>query len=262
MNNHSQIGDLIPYEIVHDDGKILAFITKNLNTSNREYFSGFIVVDETHLLYGLDEYQISSYLDFRIDFTNEINDDKYIFGFDDVYADYKLENIKNVLKSLVATCLPMVKNTSQSIANWFHIAKPKPTNQNVVQQMAYHFEEVAEMCQAINCPDMETALKKLKTDLLVIASIPHKADEFVKTIDKVALLDALSDQQVTSIGVGTLLGFDTTNALIEVNESNYTKFEDGKAVINEQGKITKGKNYRKPELEKFVCSLTTLPLPL
>ena len=41
-------------------------------------------------------------------------------------------------------------------------------------------------------------------------------------------------------------------ALKEVNDSNHSKFENGKAVFNEQGKITKGKNYSPPELGKFI----------
>lgn len=141
---------------------------------------------------------------------------------------------------------------TQSIADWFHTAKPKPTNQNVVQQMAYHFEEVAEMCEAIKLPfEVINILKDTKQHLLQIADHQEHCDEFISYIDRVALIDALCDQQVTAIGVGTMLGFDMSNALVEVNESNYSKFENGKPVINQQGKIIKGKHYQKPQLEIF-----------
>lgn len=138
---------------------------------------------------------------------------------------------------------------TQSIANWFHIAKPKPSNQNIIQQIAYHFEEVAEMCQAIKCYYEAELLEDLKDKLLSFDK--RQCNEFIKHVNKLNLIDALCDQQITAIGVGTMFGFDMPNALIEVNESNYTKFENGKPVINEQGKITKGKQYRKPNLEPF-----------
>lgn len=41
-------------------------------------------------------------------------------------------------------------------------------------------------------------------------------------------------------------------ALAEVNRSNWTKFVNGKPVINEQGKITKGSHYRKSNLIDFI----------
>lgn len=140
----------------------------------------------------------------------------------------------------------------QTIIDWFKLAKPNPTNQNVLQQMAYHFEEVAEMCEAAKCTDLVTTLKKLKADLLVTASIPHKSDEFIAELDKLALLDALCDQIVTALGVGYMMGFDMQGALAEVNRSNWSKFEDDKPVIDKDGKIVKGKYYDEPELRGFI----------
>lgn len=142
-------------------------------------------------------------------------------------------------------------NLIQSIIQWFKLAKPKPTNQNVVQQIAYHFEEVAEMCEALQFHNTAEEIKSIKQALLDYAE-NDDCDYFVSQIDKVALLDALCDQQVTAIGVGILLGFDMENGLDEVNKSNYSKFENNKPVIDAQGKIIKGKYYRKPELTQFV----------
>ncbi|SSX60346.1 nucleoside triphosphate pyrophosphohydrolase family protein [Actinobacillus lignieresii] len=70
--------------------------------------------------------------------------------------------------------------------------------------------------------------------------------------DKVELLDALCDQIVTAIGVAHMFGMNIQGALQEVANSNDSKFEDGKPVFNEQGKIAKGKHYFKPNLERFV----------
>jgi hypothetical protein len=49
-----------------------------------------------------------------------------------------------------------------------------------------------------------------------------------------------------------MLDMDVLGALEEVNRSNFSKFENGKAVFDENGKITKGKNYSKPNLKPFV----------
>ena len=66
------------------------------------------------------------------------------------------------------------------------------------------------------------------------------------------LLDALCDQIVTAVGVAYMLGMDIQGALNEVNRSNWSKFVDGKAVFNEQGKIAKSENYTPPQLVEFV----------
>lgn len=49
-----------------------------------------------------------------------------------------------------------------------------------------------------------------------------------------------------------MMGFDMVGALKEVNASNYSKFENGKPVFNEQGKIAKGKDYFKPNLTTYL----------
>lgn len=157
----------------------------------------------------------------------------------------------------------MTDQTLQSIIDWFKIAKPNPTNQNIVQQMAYHFEEVAEMCDAIGAYDMESELINLKHDLLSVSRADEDyadADFFIQHMDKKALLDALCDQIVTALGVGYMMGFDMEGALAEVNRSNYTKFttdEQGNPIpfIDANGKIGKNPDtYRKPNLEPFIVS--------
>jgi hypothetical protein len=48
------------------------------------------------------------------------------------------------------------------------------------------------------------------------------------------------------------MGYDLTGALAEVDGSNYSKFEDGVPVFNEQGKIRKGKGFYQPNLKPFI----------
>ena len=76
----------------------------------------------------------------------------------------------------------------------------------------------------------------------------------IRSGDEVQLLDALCDQIVTAIGVGYMAGFDMAGALQEVIRSNASKFENGKPLFDENGKIRKGKDYTPPELAQFVGS--------
>ncbi|KGQ27274.1 nucleoside triphosphate pyrophosphohydrolase family protein [Gallibacterium anatis] len=142
------------------------------------------------------------------------------------------------------------KNLIKSIENWFKEAKPKPTEKDQAVQIGCHYEEVNEMVLALqNSHDSNL------NDLLYANSYHYK--KYVNELkltksQKIELLDALCDQIVTAVGVAYMLGFDIVGALQEVNDSNWSKFENGKAIFDENGKIKKGKNYFKPNLEKFI----------
>ena len=140
--------------------------------------------------------------------------------------------------------------TLSYITNWFKKAKPEPTVQNIIQQTAYHFEEVAEMCEALGNQKTADALIEYKEKLLSLTAT--ECELLWKRADKVGLLDALCDQVVTATGVAQYAGMDFDRALTEVNDSNWSKFDDkGNPIINENGKILKGPRYFKPELKKF-----------
>lgn len=66
------------------------------------------------------------------------------------------------------------------------------------------------------------------------------------------LLDSIADQIVTATGVGTFLGMNVPGALAEVNRSNYSKFEDGEPIFNENKKVMKGKDYTPPDLKPYI----------
>lgn len=101
----------------------------------------------------------------------------------------------------------------------------------------------------------------------VVQTLKRRADEFkqkdvscVKTIEmiresekrSVDTLDALADIIVTCVGVASRMGFDIEGALNEVNESNFSKFENGEPVFDENGKVAKGRGYFKPSLKRFI----------
>ena len=128
---------------------------------------------------------------------------------------------------------------------WFKKAVPNPTPRNVGVQTGVHYEEVSEMLQATGDIGMSLAMANL-------ASVYKAEVENVYIEDKVALLDALCDQIVTAVGTAYMNGFDIVGALKEVNSSNWSKFDNGEPIFDENGKIKKGPNYRPPDLTNFV----------
>lgn len=154
----------------------------------------------------------------------------------------------------------MTDQTLQSIIDWFKIAKPNPTNQDIIKQIAFHCEEFAEMLDAINCQYMSIKVRELKKELMTISHHETASNNYIAHVDKVKLLDSLCDQVVTSTGVAVLASMNFIPALQEINRSNYTKFttdEHGNPVpfIDANGKIAKNiETYKKPKLEQFLGS--------
>ena len=142
----------------------------------------------------------------------------------------------------------------EDIKKWFEIAKPNPTIEDACVQIGCHYEEVGEMATATGdmeirayCEDASYYYKRQNVSCLSDLGLLTQGDAA-----KTELLDALCDQVVTAIGVAHMLGMDIEGALDEVNKSNHSKFEDGKAVFDENGKIRKGKDYFPPDLTKFI----------
>ena len=72
-----------------------------------------------------------------------------------------------------------------------------------------------------------------------------------KDIKEVA--DALTDILYVTYGAGTAFGIDLDKCFDEVHQSNMSKLgSDGKPIYNEIGKVMKGPNYFKPDLNKFI----------
>jgi predicted HAD superfamily Cof-like phosphohydrolase len=72
-----------------------------------------------------------------------------------------------------------------------------------------------------------------------------------KDIKEVA--DALTDILYVTYGAGTAFGINLDKCFDEVHQSNMSKLgSDGKPIYNEIGKVMKGPNYFKPDLDKFL----------
>lgn len=135
-------------------------------------------------------------------------------------------------------------NIINSIEKWFEIAKPNRTKEDLSVQVGANIEE---FCETLDALGIE---RSKELDILKSLAYSNRLD--TKELDKEALLDGLCDQIVTAVGVAYMIGFDIEKALEEVNRSNYSKFEDGKALFNEKGKIIKGANYTEPNLKPYL----------
>ena len=77
--------------------------------------------------------------------------------------------------------------------------------------------------------------------------------EAIKNKDIKEVADALTDILYVTYGAGHAFGIDLDQCFDEVQRSNMSKLdENGKPIFNEHGKVLKGPNYFKPNLEKFV----------
>ena len=87
--------------------------------------------------------------------------------------------------------------------------------------------------------------------------IKEELNEFKDAIDKKNLLeaaDALTDILYVTYGAGHAFGINLDKCFNEVQNSNMSKLgSDGKPIYNENGKVMKGPDYFKPNLNKFVA---------
>ena len=66
--------------------------------------------------------------------------------------------------------------------------------------------------------------------------------------------DALTDILYVTYGAGHAFGINLDNCFKEVQNSNMSKLgRDGQPIYNDKGKVMKGPNYFKPNLNKFVA---------
>ena len=94
-------------------------------------------------------------------------------------------------------------------------------------------------------------INKLRIDL-----IEEELEELKDAINKKDLketVDALTDILYVVYGAGHAFGVNLDKCFEEVQNSNMSKLdEDGKPIYNENGKVMKGPNYFKPNLNQFL----------
>ena len=87
--------------------------------------------------------------------------------------------------------------------------------------------------------------------------IKEELDELKEAInnkDIKEVADALTDILYVTYGAGHAFGINLDICFTEVQNSNMSKLGlDGIPIFNDKGKVMKGPNYFKPNLEKFVA---------
>ena len=81
----------------------------------------------------------------------------------------------------------------------------------------------------------------------------EELNQAIKDRDMKEVADALTDILYVTYGAGHAFGVDLDKCFDEVQNSNMSKLGlDGKPIYNENGKVMKGPNYFKPDLNKFL----------
>ena len=94
-------------------------------------------------------------------------------------------------------------------------------------------------------------INKLRLDL--IKEELSELTEAMNNKDLLEVADALTDILYVTYGAGHAFGINLDKCFEEVQNSNMSKLdENGKPIYNENGKVMKGPNYFKPNLQKFI----------
>ena len=94
-------------------------------------------------------------------------------------------------------------------------------------------------------------INRLRLDL--IKEELTELTEAMNNKDLLEVADALTDILYVTYGAGHAFGINLDKCFDEVQNSNMSKLDtNGKPIYNEFGKVMKGPNYFKPNLEKFL----------
>lgn len=141
----------------------------------------------------------------------------------------------------------------ESIDLWHKRTRPNPTEQHFSVQLGCHFEEIVEMLDGLQFvvkSEDEAKIRKAYQGLSALAASLKNGEAKAVITDRKEFLDSVADQVVTGIGAAHCAGMDGRTAVVRVNQSNWSKFDDdGQPIFSEHGKITKGPRYAPPDLE-------------
>ena len=141
----------------------------------------------------------------------------------------------------------------ESIDLWHKRARPAPTQENFNVQLGCHFEEIVEMLDTLAfvvSPENQAKVRKAYDGLSHMAAMLKRGDITATITNRRDFLDSIADQVVTGIGAAHCAGMDGRTAVVRVNTSNWSKFDDeGQPIRDANGKIAKGPRYTPPDLE-------------
>ena len=94
-------------------------------------------------------------------------------------------------------------------------------------------------------------INQLRFDL--IKEELNELKEALQNKDLLEVADALTDILYVTYGAGHAFGINLDKCFDEVQQSNMSKLDiDGKPIFNDAGKVMKGPNYFKPNLNKYI----------
>jgi hypothetical protein len=139
--------------------------------------------------------------------------------------------------------------TTEAIELWHKRARPEPTDADFNVQLGCHFEEIEEMMTTIITDD-EEVWQEVRSQIYVLSKLLKLGELKARVDDRKEFLDSIADQVITGIGVAYCAGMKGAAACERVNASNWSKFDhNGQPIRDDNGKIAKGPNYKKPVLD-------------
>jgi len=118
--------------------------------------------------------------------------------------------------------------------------------QNVKKFMQTFGQEVKEKNEFPNEKIIQLRYELIKEEL-------EELNQAIKDKDMKEIADALTDILYVTYGAGHAFGINIDQCFDEVQKSNMSKLgADDKPIYNENGKVMKGPNYFKPNLNKFL----------
>ena len=119
--------------------------------------------------------------------------------------------------------------------------------QSVKKFMQTFSQEVKDKSEFPNEKVVQLRYELIKEEL-------EELKQAIKEKDMKEVADALTDILYVTYGAGHAFGINLDQCFEEVQNSNMSKLGlDGRPIYNDKGKVMKGPNYFKPDLNKFVA---------
>lgn len=113
-------------------------------------------------------------------------------------------------------------------------------------------EELAEKLDVLGFKGTSTILQDLGNDIKAGVHDERVFRAFRSYEDSIKLLDADMDLIWVTAGAANAQWCDSEGAWEELVKSNYSKFKDGQAIKDKNGKIVKPDTYIAPDFSKFI----------
>ena len=137
----------------------------------------------------------------------------------------------------------------QMMVREFHKAMGQPLDKT----WPHGLMMVREFHKAMGQPLDKTWPHGLNLEGLRTKLVEEEFKEFVEAEEPEEILKELCDILYVVYGYGATYGWDMDVAFRRVHQSNMSKLgDDGKPIYREDGKVTKGPNYKAPDLADLV----------